>query len=66
LSFTIKAVGRGLGSILAVGGVLLLVVGTTANNAQAASAGWTLIIISVLLWLLSFAASQGRRGRFGH
>ncbi len=53
MSFSFKAVASGLGAIFGLGGVLLLIVGTTSNNSSAISSGWTLVALSVGMWLFS-------------
>ncbi len=55
MAFALKAVGYGLGALIALGGVLLIAIGATTSNADATRNGWTLVALSVGMWVFSIA-----------
>ncbi len=58
VGFSVKAVGRGLGSLLAVGGMAMIFYGGASSSQEMVSNGWILVIIAVALWSLSFIARE--------
>jgi hypothetical protein len=52
--FSIKAIGFGLGALLATGGMFLITLGTSTGNSSASSSGWELVIIAVIMWVAGF------------
>jgi len=58
MPISIKAYGRGLGAILAVGGILLFVIGTEGNHPEAIPLGELLIVLAVVLWFVSLVSRR--------
>lgn len=58
MTFIFKAVAQGLGAVFGLGGVLLLVIGTTTNNSSSVSTGWALVALAVVMWFVSLVARR--------
>jgi len=54
LDISFKALGFGLVAILGLGGVVLLLIGTTTGNLSATGFGLFLVVVAVAMWFLSF------------
>lgn len=60
MSFIVKAIGYGLGALLATGGMFLIMMGAATGNAAATTSGWELVVIAVAMWGIGFIAREAR------
>jgi len=68
LVFQLKAVAYGLGALIALGGILLIVLGyqQNPNNASEINSGGLLIAVAVIMWVAGFVAKESKRGGLFH